>query len=325
MALEAGSAMHEVFAAVRLWQLANVQNLPEHAENRAKELFGLERYATLSPIFASKKERADDPRQHLVALCFDVLHSSGYYDDPRDNIRTLTNMESATIVYVDEYLGIMGHWPVYVQDTSNPVSLIGVELTTDALLHFSDGKVIRYVGTADAVLRSTLEKARTVYLGENKTASRLDDSWRLSFEMSHQVTGYNVVTTARIKEPVYHTKVFGLRIQPGQQDAYESFEPQVRTGEMIEVWARWVYEGVRLYEMYDQDFESTIRMTHSCNRYFRPCALITFCADTPEGRELQVEDMVETDLSPSEQAVALGSGDGYERHPALSPTRKVES
>jgi len=304
LALEAGSAMHEIFAAIRLWQLANVQKLREHVHYHGPKLFGLERYSMLDFFMLKNFE----PREHLISLCFSVLHSSGYYDDPRDNIRTLTNMESALISYIDEYLPLMKSWEIYVHDPKNPTSPIGVELTTDAVLHYSDGKIIRYIGTADAVLRSLLDRAKPLYVGENKTASRLDDSWRLSFELSHQVTGYNVITTAKLAIPVYRTKVFGLRLQSGQQNTYESFEPQIRTREMIHVWANWVYSGVTLYEHYGEVFESTQRLTHSCNRYFRPCALLTFCADTPEGREMQIKDMVESDLSPSEQAVALGSG-----------------
>jgi hypothetical protein len=126
--------------------------------------------------------------------------------------------------------------------------------------------------------------------------------------MSHQVTGYNVIVSAALKRAIYKTKIFGLRLQPGQHDTYESFEPQIRTSDMIQTWSRWVYEGVALYNRYGDDYEKTQRLTHSCNRYFRPCALLTFCSDTPQGRESQIQDMIEGDISPSEQAVALGLG-----------------
>jgi hypothetical protein len=310
LALEAGSTMHSVFAGIRLWQLAHIQKLPDHAMFHAQRIFGPEKLEVLmnKDIFNLKNDT--DPREQLVEMSFDLIHMSGYYDDPKDNVRTLTNMESAAINYVDEYLPLMENWHVYVEDKRIPSSTIGIELATDAILTYSDGTSIRYIGTADAVLESLLRGGndRGLYVGENKTASRLDDSWRMAFEMSHQVTGYNAIISARLGRPVYQSKIFGLRLQPGQQDTYESFEPQIRTPTMIQVWARWVYEGVKLYDRYGEDFEKAQRLTHSCNRYFRPCALLTFCADTPEGRISQMADMIEGDMSPSEQAIALGLG-----------------
>lgn len=302
--------MHQVFAAIRLWQLANVQALPHHADFHGNRIFGSRWEEGIREFILNSD--VDEPRESLINLSYNVLHTTGFYDDDRDTVRTLTNMESATITYVDEQLKTMDQWPIYVEDKEDPTSTIGIELTIDAILHYSNHKRIRYIGTADAVLQCVLDREqasrRETYLGENKTASRLDDSWRFSFEMSHQVTGYNVLATTLLKKPTFKSKVFGLRLQPGKQDTYESFEPQERSGVMVQKWAEWVYGGVELYDMYDGDYENAKRLTHSCNRYFRPCALLPFCSDSPEGRDLQIEQMVAGEMSPSEQAVQLGVG-----------------
>jgi hypothetical protein len=116
LALEAGSTMHEVFAGIRLWQLAHIQKLPDHAIFHAQRIYGPDR----TKIFVDKDifnlKIPSDPREQLVELAFDLIHSSGYYDDPRDNIRTLTNMESAAINYVDEYLDTLENGHVWVED-----------------------------------------------------------------------------------------------------------------------------------------------------------------------------------------------------------------
>jgi hypothetical protein len=38
--------------------------------------------------------------------------------------------------------------------------------------------------------------------------------------------------------------------------------------------------------------------THSCNRYFRPCSLIPFCASDREEQERIIAEMVTDEWSP---------------------------
>lgn len=295
LALEAGAQMHEVYAAVRLWQLEHIQKQPRLSQGRAHEIFGIHRWG------AARSNQLDD-RENLLELAFNILHSGPYYDDPGDNIRTISNMETATIKYVDEQLEIMEYWPIYF----TKAGFIGVEQAVDCTLFYSNGIKIRYIGTIDGVMLKIFEKPPPLVLGENKTMSRLDDAWRMSFELSHQVTGYCVLGTTLLGLPVFKTKVFGLKIkQTGHHEDYVPFEPQDRTEEMIQVWARWVYQIVTQdYYPYFDNWELASRRTHSCNRFYRPCAMIPFCADTPEGRREQYQQMVDAEPSPSEKAVA---------------------
>jgi len=302
MALEAGSAMHEVFAATRIWQLARKQHLPAHAKAAANRIFGAARWKDCF-------DKSKDERDSLVNTCFNILHSGEFYDDDDDQVRTITNLERGAIRYVDESLRLFPHWHVYVEDRRDSTKVIGVEQVFDITLTYSDGVQIRYVGTVDGILREV--RQNKLFLAENKTAYRLDDTWREGFKMLHQCTGYCVASTTMLAETVYDVKIFGLKTkQSGGPEDFLSFEEE-RTYDSFQHWARWVRHTVEhLYLPFVDDYEHTPRYSHSCTRYFRPCAMIPFCHDTPEGRRQQFMEMVDAEASPSEIAVAHRSAIG---------------
>jgi hypothetical protein len=296
MALEFGSAMHEVFAAARCWQLARVQRLTRHSERAAHRIFGAERWKD-----CYNKDK--DERDSLINTCFNVIHSGEFYDDEQDQVRTVTNLERGIIRYADETLRLAPHWHVYVANRKDPDALIGIEHVFDITLEYDDGVEYRYVGTVDGILLET--RANKLYLGENKTGYRLDDTWREGFKLVHQCTGYCVASTTILGKTVFDVKIFGLKTaQSGGPEDFVTFEEE-RTLDQFQHWARWLRFVVeQLYQPYRGDVELAPRFTHSCTRYFRPCALIPFCHDTQEGRALQLEEMVNVEPSPSEKAIA---------------------
>lgn len=298
LALDAGETMHQVFAAVRIWQLEHRQGLKKHAKVVADRIFGLSRWKRC----LAETDLTLDDREQLLQLCFAVLHTSDYYDDPSDNIRTISNMEMAIIGYVDEVLPKMDNWPIWVQTHKKPDCPVGIEQVFDVVLTYSDKRQIRFIGTVDGLVIDAGRDNRPT-LDENKTASRLDDGWINSFEMSHQVTGYLACTTAVFGFPVWHSRITGLKIKPTNRGEDIHVKRVSRTAEQILQWARWVRHTVDLYETYEHDYENAPRYTHSCNRYFRSCSLLPFCADTAEGRVEQFEQMVPVEGSPSERAV----------------------
>lgn len=319
MALEAGSQMHEVFSAVRLWQVMYKQQLVSHANYAGDRLFPEDRW--LNAINRANEElrvthtkplQESNYRDHLMSLTFAILHGGPFYDDPADNIRTIENMEKATIGYVDHRLRLMDAWPIWIEDkTARGVKKrIGVEQVFDVVLEYSDGKVLRYIGTIDGLTLRV--RNNLVHLEENKTASRLDDGWRESFKIANQVTAYCASVTSAFGIDVWNCYVTGVKIKPGAYgDNIVDFVVP-RTPAAVLTWGNWVRWTVEaLYEPYIGDrmgettpnFEDVPRFTHSCNRYFRPCNMIPFCDDTPEGRLAQWEQMVEAELSPSEKAV----------------------
>src|SRR6478752_5484193 len=78
LALEAGEAMHQFFAAMRCWQLHYVDKLPDHATSAGMRIFGEARWRDIW-----KKVRKETTEINQVGtLAVEILNSSGYYDDP---------------------------------------------------------------------------------------------------------------------------------------------------------------------------------------------------------------------------------------------------
>lgn len=297
MALEAGELMHQVYAAVRIWQLWHVQKLPKHAKITGERIFGKKRWTEI----IKRTEAANDDREYLMSLAFATLHTSGWEDNPDDKTRTMTNMELSAVCYIDERMSYFDNWPIYVESKKKPTGLIGIEQVFDVCLYFSDGKVVRYIGTVDGlVIKSATNEP---YLDENKTASRLDDGWRMSFDMAHQITGYCAASTVLFGFPVNKARVTGCKIRPTHRGEDVYVMEVSRDEAAIQHWSRWVRFTDEQYEKYQSDWEHAPRFTHSCNRYFRPCSLLAFCCDTPEGRMEQFKQMVPADKSPSERAI----------------------
>lgn len=296
MALEAGSAMHEVFASIRLWQVKCTHKLPQHAEVNGIRLFGKDRWTEINKAAKSK-----DQRENLLEMAYAALHTSSFEDSDTDETRTRANMELATTVYADERLKWLMNWPIYIEDGKDPNSMCGVEHAFDVVITYGDNKKIRYAGTIDGCVVKT--QTGTLHLEENKTAVRLDVGWRAAFEMSYQVTGYNACSTVLYGKPVFKSRITGLKIKPsGRHDDIWVAELS-RDAASIVHWGSYVRTMVELSEKFIDDVEHAPRFTHSCNRFFRPCSMLTFCTDTPQGRVEQWEQMVPSDLSPTEVAV----------------------
>jgi hypothetical protein len=237
----------------------------------------------------------------MMVLAFEILHSGGWEDNPEDNIRTVANLELASIVYIDEILPRMDNFSIYVERADKPDCVVGIENVFDVVLTYDDHRQFRFIGTLDGL---TYNKAKGYHvLEDNKTASRLDAGWKASFQLSHQVTGYLACAASVYGFDIYNSRILGLKIKPaGKGEDVWPIYPS-RTGEQFERWAFWFRHTAEMYEQYKDRYEYAPRYTHSCNRYFRPCSLLSFCGDTFEGRIEQWEQMVPAKLSPSELAV----------------------
>jgi hypothetical protein len=302
MALEAGNQMHEVFASVRIWQLHHVQGLPKHAMVTGERIFKYKRWHDVldrTPIDVHNRDR-------MLDFCFNILDTGGWVDNPADVIRCMSNMQLATIAYVDESIPKMENWPLYVEDKTDPRCFLGIEQVFDVTVTFKDGKEIRFIGTVDGLVHHIKFDMAPV-LDENKTAARLDDGWRAKWEIAHQVTGYCMAASVVFGFPITRSRVQGLKIKPtGRGEDVYVVEPLVRTPSTFETWGKWLRHTVDMYERYADNFEDAPRYAHSCNRFFRPCALIPFCCDDAAGRVEQYTEMVPADKSPSERAVMEG-------------------
>lgn len=306
--------MHDVFAMVRIYQLQHIQKLPKHALATARRIFGKkDKKAGVDRLkkIMSEDDPSLDHRERLLQLAFATLHTSEWYDDPSDRIRTMSNMEVAAIAYVDERMSTWDRWPIWVADKKDASKPVGIEQSFDVVLEYEDGKHIRFIGTVDGLILD-VNFGNKPTLDENKTASRLDDAWAASFEIGHQLTGYMACCIAVFGVQVWDARVTGCRIKhtSGGEDLRTLY--QKRTADLFMEWGAWVRHTVIVHEAFrrghadDPDvpaFEKLPRYTHSCNRFFRACSFMPFCADSPDGRLEQWAQMTETPLSPSEQSV----------------------
>lgn len=314
MALEAGSAMHEAFAALRLYQLLE-NGLPDHFKFHTLRMFGQEKGAAL---LAKVRQPSADRFLNGFSFAVEALHASGFYDDPYDKRRTMTNLEEALVAYTKTIYSRAN--PVWVQDVDDPQSMVGVELPFDFTLEMNytnnsgddaDSNLIRYVGTIDAV---HVSKQGNPYIEENKTASRLGDPWAASFETSHQVTGYTVFGSKLLGVPISEALIHGVSLpQPRKAASYTEgtrTEHVSRTPDNVAKFFQWIYQTYRRRLEIGDDVEKAVQNTGACNRYFQACSFIPFCKGGADDREeILNNDMQELEASPSEMAITDKSGE----------------
>jgi hypothetical protein len=303
LALEAGRAAHDAFAACRLYKVLE-DGHGEHFEHHMHRVFGRARGSSL----ISRVRRSSESMLNCISLAVDALHTSGYYDDPFDKRRTMSNIEEAIYAYVKS--GYHRLNPVYIEDETNPASKVGVEIPFDYTLFVdsdddTETRQIRYIGTIDAIHVS--QKTGRPYVEENKTASRLGDPWAASFQVSHQITGYCVFASALLDTRIAEAVVRGVSLpQPRKASTYTEgvrSEYIARTQDQIERFFKWIHGTYMKTVRIGTDVEKAMLETHSCNRYFQACSLIPFCtADGVEERRRMLDEMVAVDLSPSELA-----------------------
>ena len=309
LALEAGSASHEAYAAARLWQVGIHQGLSHHMDYHGARLFGKDQYEGMLHAMA---EAGDDKRNAMLRFCLEAFYNYGYYDDPADKRRTFTNIEEALIAYLDRFDMRRNVW---VEDRKDPTSRIGIEIPLDVTVtyKYSDKLFrpplpkelkIRFIGTADGV---TVTDGR-LRLEENKTASRLGEAWAMAFHTSHQQTGYMMALSTMLGEHVSQAAVHGMAIPlPRSYDAGGLMTETVTRNEaQMSDFLDWMLHLVQIIDMYGKDPLTAPKHTGACNKYFRACSLVPLCASDMETRREYFDMMEDRDLTPTEQAMEDG-------------------
>lgn len=311
MALEAGTAMHHVFAFIRLVTLMNqLDDMDKPTEfvsavwkHHGRRLFGEERLVRIKEQISHAEDVVDVCKRGAVA----VLDTSGFYDDPRDKRRTLSNMEECAYAYINRW-----RWdnPIWMRDIDDPTSDVGIEIPFDLVVSV-DGAArlsFRLTGRIDGIHWDTLKR---LTIHDNKTASRLGDAWTMAQQTSHQYTGYCVAASVFAQHPVLNCDVLGLAIPLPRTYDFGGFirEPMSRYQYHIDRWVKWMVHTIQLTRQYQDDPIEAPKYTHSCNRYFRPCSLIPFCyADDEEQRQILTE-MTHDEWSPLNKEILDGVGD----------------
>lgn len=300
LALECGTAMHDVFAFVRVVTLLGQHTDKSQAfldqvwHYQCTRLYGLARTEQL----LHDCHKADDPTDICRRGAISLLSTSGYYDDPRDKRRTLSNMEESAYAYINRWR--FNH-PVWVRNPQDAISDAGIEIPFDMVVELGgvDGGMepFRYTGRIDGVHWDGLGRL-TVH--DNKTSSRLGDAWTMAQEVSHQYTGYCIAASVFTQHVVSRCDVLGLAIPLPKAYDYGGFarEGMARDYYHLQRWLTWVAHSVGMLQSYSGDPYSAPKYTHSCNRYFRPCQFIPFCVSSDEDQRDMLKQMETEEWNP---------------------------
>jgi hypothetical protein len=282
--LECGNALHQAFAAHRLWQLATDPQSPASVYTVCKEgtrIFGAERWDELT-----KKLDKGDP----APISLEALYTSGYIDDPRDRKRTLSNMELSLLHYLTRY----PHDYLPFVDGE----FVGVEVPVRLKLTFEDGIEFAYLGRADVIL--TEPKTGKLIVVDNKTSSNVGNQWETQWRTSHQLTGYCVGVSSMIRRRVMDFGVLGLQVPlpKGQEFGGYVFMEGSKTNRAVSEWAKWAYSAWQLWDQYQHvPFEAPM-YTHSCYRYFRPCSFVPICDIAEDDPPVTLSELTDAPWHP---------------------------
>lgn len=292
LALEAGRAMHDVFAACRFFDL--IHSITNNKDDDGGRLDAIYKYADRVFANALHPDRwsqalayyrnSEDAETRCMQMALNLLETSGYHDDPRDARRTQANLESAAINYVQRYP--LGR---FIPICNDDASRIGIEMPFDITLHNNNhAPLIRFIGRVDAVCVDTLRPSdKTPEVHENKTGSRIDTVWSNSFDTSNQVTGYCVAMSCLLDMPIRNVVMWGLQLPVPKSSTYSDGMmryPTSRNDESFHEWQSWVRHSLDVIHAYEDAPTDAPMYTHSCNRYFRSCSFIPLCSETSEQR-----------------------------------------
>lgn len=308
MALEAGSLMHDVFAAFNLFHVMVEQTLPGHAEFHGNRLFPEGRYNAINFKEAERRWQ-DRPNKGFEYLVYSVIGSSDYYDDPNDRNRTLANLEHVGLELGHHYLSNLAAYSIHIDDASDPTAAIGIEKSLDVVFtaYMSDDSIrqFRFIGLADALYHNPVTSI--VALGEYKTTSSMNDGWREAFRTRHQLSAYYGALHA------YFENIKGDIILTGSTIPVRKTTTPVMTfaeGRDVQSVRNFITTALFAMDVATQhpgiEAVNAPMFTHSCNRYFRPCSMLDLCTAADEDRGIIWEQMqIDNNLSPSELKALL--------------------
>ena len=308
MPLEAGSAAHEGFAAVR-WYQYSVFDQPVkviNAEMHGHRLFGRDRFNQMLRTISGTATH----RTNTINFAIEAVESCGFYDDITDHNRTISNITEALISYIDAY--DMERYPIWVRDPKDPETDIGIEITFDIVVEIEYELApdeswpiatdhehylkCRFTGKLDGLHYNKKE----LIIIEEKTGAKLDEHWLSQWILSHQITGYCLAASTFTGLAFNHALVSGMRIPIGKVPAEGIRKEYVpRDTLMFEKWANWFVTSINMEQQWRDNVIDAPMYTHSCNRYFRSCSFLPFCAaDSVEEKELIISEMEHDEWSP---------------------------
>jgi len=301
MALEAGGASHDAFAAIRLYQLGLHQQRLDLMHHHGPLQFGHERWDRIVRVISPSRSSLNN----ATNVAIEAFSSSAFYDDDNDKRRTSDNIIEAIMEYTRQWE--FDRYPVWIRDDS-PTSDVGVEiafaykvkLTRELLVDkivYTHHKEFIFTGKMDGI--HVNPKDNSLIIHENKTGARLDDAWLAQWRMSHQITGYAVAAAEFTGAPVPNCQVIGMQI-PLPRSTRDGIRTDrvPRDPHKIAQWANWLWHTIDIVDQHRASPLDAPRYTHSCNRYFRSCSFISLCDMPPEDQKQIYDEMVIEEWSP---------------------------
>lgn len=234
-----------------------------------------------------------------------IIDNSGYYEDPEDKKRTIENIKESLMAYCSNFLNIVEDEPVWIADENDINSKIGIEIPFDVtvkITYIANGaehvQDVHFIGKLDGIHVRKFDN--TLIVHENKTASRLDDSWVGQWYKSHQITGYCLAASYFTEQNCLQARVLGMQIPVPKYSGYGFRTERVdRENAYFSDWARWVITTIEVVEEYKDHPEKAPMNTHACCKYYKQCAFTPLCCvDEEERIRIINEEMVEQEWSP---------------------------
>jgi hypothetical protein len=308
--LEAGSAAHEAFAAVRLYWFGSKDTttiVHDQYLHHGSRLFGPDRFNGMLHTLNLDSTN----RTNCINFALEALETCGYYDDITDRNRTISNISEGVIAYIDAY--DPDRYSIWVRDPNDPKSDIGIEIAYDIVIDIeyeADVRIhdkkrhprhlqVRFTGKLDCLQHDPKYNNR-LEIVDDKTGSRLDDNWLSQWITSNQLTGYCLAASTFTGQPCHHAQAWGMKIPLGKISAEGIRREQVnRNNEMYSKWAGWFVDTVEVERRWRDHVLDAPQYTHSCNRYFRTCSFLPLCAaESREEKELILSEMEIDEWSP---------------------------
>lgn len=298
MALECGDLCHKCFAMLRALTIddANVQL------KYLQQAIPTATVEDLNKLKAESETQLTPVSKKMVFVDY-ILQNEGYYDDENDKKRTLANIRNTLLAYVANFNELVSNEPVYNNNT-----FVGIELPFDFVVKieytFNEQndvrcKSFRFIGKIDGL---HVFKDGTLILHENKTASRLDDSWLGQWETSHQITGYCLIAQAITGLNCNKARVIGAQIPVPKMSGYSYRAERVDREEFcFENWARWVLTVLDVIEKYKDCPHLAPMSTKNCSAYYSKCALMPLCVLSKEEKLETINNMVVDKWSPLDE------------------------
>lgn len=305
MALECGTLCHECFACYRAlsvyyrgetekdYQVSKLgydyivnifqELMPELDIDRVNEV--------LHELFEEAKTKTTLLAKYTIFSNF-IIDNSGYYDDPDDKKRTIDNIKESLLSYLSNFLDIIQKEPVWFDIEQQK---LGIEIPFDlniTITYIVNGEEhkqdIHFIGKVDGI---HIREDGSLVIHENKTASRLDDSWLGQWYKSHQITGYCLAGSYFTGLNCFQARVLGMQIPIPKYSGYAFRTDRVdRQTDDFSDWARWVLTTHQVIEEYKNNPEIAPMNTHACCKYYKQCAFLPICDQTLEERKNIIEN-----------------------------------